>query len=125
MTDETGLTVGDEITFALGKDKEFTTTISAINAGTNTITIAVGDVFPFGYLAAEANENTVTETVSNGADVILTPDYNFIYGIQRQITIEPDRVAKERATDFVITLRVDFQVENPEMTGLLKNVLVK
>lgn len=98
--------------------------ISAIDAGSNTITFT-GYPMPFALTAITATENTVIETISDGADVILTPDYNFIYGIQRDITIEPDRVAKERATDFVITMRVDFQVENPEMTGILKNVKVK
>jgi len=34
-------------------------------------------------------------------------------------------VPKERATDFVITMRLDFQVENEEMTGLLKNAKVR
>jgi hypothetical protein len=58
----------------------------------------------------------VKQTTEDGADVILTPDFNFIYGIQRDITIEPDRVAKERATDFVITMRGCFEVENAEMT---------
>jgi len=124
LTDETGLTVGDQVTFALWNDKEHTVVISAIDAGSNTITFT-GYPMPFALTAITATENTVIETISDGADVILTPDYNFIYGIQRDITIEPDRVAKERATDFVITMRVDFQVENPEMTGILKNVKVK
>lgn len=123
LTDETGLSNGDEITFNLGKDKEHTAVISNVNAGTNTITFA--PAIPFGLESSDANENTVKETVSDGADVILTPDFNFIYGIQRDITIEPDRVAKERATDFVITMRVDFKVENPEMSGILKNVKVR
>lgn len=123
LTDETGLSNGDEITFNLGKDKEHTAVISNVNAGTNTITFA--PAIPFDLESSEANENTVKETVSDGADVILTPDFNFIYGIQRDITIEPDRVAKERATDFVITMRVDFKVENPEMSGILKNVKVR
>lgn len=123
VSDETGATFGDTITLALGNDKEFTSTIASINTGTNTITL--DDALPFGYNHTLASENTVTETTLDGADVILTPDYNFIYGIQRDITIEPDRVAKERATDFVITMRVDFQVENAEMTGILKNVKVK
>lgn len=124
LTDETGLSVSDEITFNLGKDKEHTAIITAINAGTNTITFANHPI-PFALDSSEASENTVKETVSDGADVILTPDFNFIYGIQRDITIEPDRVAKERATDFVITMRVDFKVENPEMSGILKNVKVR
>lgn len=121
VTATTNLSVGDTITLALGKDKEFTTTVSAIN----TLALTLADALPFAYNHTLATENTVKETTLDGADVILTPDYNFIYGIQRDITIEPDRVAKERSTDFVITMRVDFQVENAEMSGILKNVKVK
>lgn len=123
VSDETGASVGDQITLALGEDKEFTTTIKSITAGTNTIEL--DDALPFGYTHTLSTENTITETTSDGGDVILTPDYNFIYGIQRDITIEPQRVARERATDFVITMRVDFKVENAEMAGILKNVKVK
>lgn len=117
----TNANVGDVITLALGQDKEFSTTITAIN----TLTLTLNDAIPFGYNHTLSTENTVKETTLDGADVLLTPDYNFIYGIQRDITIEPDRVPKERATDFVITMRLDFQVENAEMTGILKNVKVK
>ena len=123
VDDESGAIVGDTITLALGQDKEFTTTIKTITALTNTIEL--DDPVPFSYDHTLAVENTVTETTLDGADVLLTPDYNFIYGIQREITIEPDRVPKERATDFVITMRIDFKVENAEMTWILKNVLIK
>ena len=121
VTATTNLSNGDTITLALGGDKEFTTTVTAIN----TLALTIADALPFGYSHILATENTVKETTLDGADVILTPDYNFIYGIQRDITIEPDRVPKERATDFVITMRIDIQVENPEMAGILKNVKVK
>lgn len=117
----TNLSVGDTITLALGGDKEFTTTVTAIN----TLALTLADALPFGYTYTLPAENTIKETTLDGADVILTPDYNFIYGIQRDITIEPDRVPKERATDFVITMRIDIQVENPEMAGILKNVKVR
>ena len=95
------------------KDKEFTTTIKTVTDATH---LELNDALPHDYTHTVATENTITETTSDGADVILTPDYNFVYGIQRDITIEPDRVPKERATDFVITMRLDFQVENEAMT---------
>lgn len=121
VTATTGLSVGDTITLALGQDKEFTTTVTNIA----TLVLTLADALPFGYTYTLATENTVKETTLDGADVLLTPDYNFVYGIQRDITIEPQRNARERATDFVITMRLDFKVENAEMTGLLKNVKVK
>lgn len=123
VDDETGATIGDTLTLNLWGDKEFTSTITAINTGTNTITFA--DPIPFAIASANSLENTVVETVLNGADVIMTPDYNFIYGIQRDIQIEPERKAQLRATIFVITMRLDFQVENAEMSGILKNVIVE
>lgn len=122
VDDTTGATVGDTITLALDEDKSFTTTIKTVTSAT---VLELDDAVPFSYDETDAKENTVTETTLDGADVILTPDYNFIFGMQRDITIEPDRVPKERATDFVITMRIDFKVENAEMTGILKNVKVK
>jgi len=119
VDDTTGATVGDQITLALWGDKEFTTTIKTVTDWTH---LELNDALLYDYTYTLPTENSVIETISNGVDVILTPSYNFIYGIQRDITIEPDRVAKERATDFVITMRIDFQVENEAMTGILKNV---
>lgn len=122
VSSTTGASVGDTVTLALGQDKEFTTTIDTVTDSTHLV---LSDPIPFGYNHTLASENKVQETTLDGADVILTPDYNFIYGIQRDITIEQDRQPKLRATDFVITMRLDFKVENAEMTGLLKNVKVK
>jgi len=118
----TGASVGDVITLAIDQDKSFSTTIDTVTDGTHLV---LTDAIPYGYDHTLSTENAVTETTLDGTDVIHTPKNNFIYGIQRDVTIEPDRVAKQRATDFIITMRIDFQVENPEMTGLLKNVLVK
>ena len=56
---------------------------------------------------------------------ILTENSNLIWGVQRDITIETERSARERATYFVMTMRCDFAVENPKAAGLLKNVKVK
>jgi hypothetical protein len=53
----------------------------------------------------------------------MTPARNFIWGIQRDIRLEAERQARERQTVWVYTLRCDFQVENPEMAVLLKNLV--
>lgn len=42
----------------------------------------------------------------------LVPSSNLVYGIYRDIRIEPDRQAKKRLTDFVTTLRVDAHFED-------------
>lgn len=49
----------------------------------------------------------------------LAPSSNLVYGIYRDIFIEPDRIPKARRTDFVTTLRVDchFEDENAAVVG--------
>lgn len=49
----------------------------------------------------------------------LAPANNLVYGIYRDVRIEPDRMAKKRKTDFVTTLRVDchFEDENASVVG--------
>jgi len=120
-TDTTGATAGDEITLALGEDKEFTTTIDTVTDGTH---LEIDDALPWAFTHTEATENKIVETISDGADVLLTPDKNFIYGIQRDVRFEPERKASLTRTDFIITMRADFQVEKPDMTCLMKNVKV-
>jgi Phage capsid family len=43
---------------------------------------------------------------------LLVPPSNMVYGLYRDIRIEPDRVAKGRKTDFVVTLRADCHYED-------------
>lgn len=43
---------------------------------------------------------------------LLVPPSNLVYGIYRDIRIEPDRIPKKRRTDFVTTLRVDCHYED-------------
>lgn len=49
----------------------------------------------------------------------LAPSTNLVYGIYRDVFIEPDRQPKARKTDFVTTLRVDchFEDENASVVG--------
>ncbi len=44
----------------------------------------------------------------------LTHPNNTIYGVFRQITLEAEREAKAQRTDFINSLRVDFEFEDPE-----------
>lgn len=50
---------------------------------------------------------------------LLVPQSNLVYGIYRDISIEPDRIPKARRTDFVATLRVDchYEDENAAVVG--------
>lgn len=53
----------------------------------------------------------VSAAVPAGKALLSHPD-NMVYGIYRDIKIEPDRVAKARRTDFVLTLRTDANFED-------------
>ncbi|MNC43726.1 hypothetical protein D3C75_926010 [compost metagenome] len=56
---------------------------------------------------------------------MLTDYRNLICGIHRDIRIETERRARKRTTSFVLTLRADIQIENPEAIVLLDNLKVK
>lgn len=51
---------------------------------------------------------------------LLVPPSNLVYGIYRDIRIEPDRIAKKRRTDFVTTLRVDCHYEDENASVVAK-----
>lgn len=68
---------------------------------------------------------TVKTCALNGADVLITPKNNLIRGVQRSMTVELERSARERATYFVMTMGCDFQVEEVTASGILYNALVK
>ena len=54
---------------------------------------------------------------------ILTDPRNIIFGVLREIKIEPMRQPRKRATDFVITLRGDVQVENGDAVVVYEGLL--
>lgn len=62
---------------------------------------------------------------TNGTIVMLTDLRNLILGLQREIRIETQRNARKRATDFVLTMRGDVQVENPDAIALYDHARVK
>ena len=123
VNDVTDATAGMEITFNLWEDKEFTTSIVSVDTDNNTITIE--DALLFDLDSSSLIENAIAETTSDWSDVIMTPANNLIWWIQRDITIEPYRQPRLRATSFVLTARIDFKIENPEMACLGKNFKVK
>jgi HK97 family phage major capsid protein len=71
----------------------------------------------------DSAQTTATELAYKGITVqdssnmpagraLLVPDSNLVYGIYRDVRIEPDRQAKKRKTDFVTSLRVDCHYED-------------
>jgi len=116
-----GLTAWDSVVLNYGKAKQFASTIASI--ATDNLTLE--DAIPFDLDSGDSNENVVHECTLDGASVILGNDKNILRGIQRAITIEPQREARLRGTLFVITARMDVQVESPEAMAIAKNLLVK
>lgn len=58
-----------------------------------------------------------------GADKALLVDpNNLVYGVYRDIRIEDERNAKARSTDFVLSLRADFNYENEEAAVVASNI---
>jgi len=53
----------------------------------------------------------IAPNIPEGNALLVAP-VNLVYGVYRQIRIEPDRVAKARRTDFVVTLRADCHYED-------------
>ncbi len=62
----------------------------------------------------------VVSNMPEGFALLSHPD-NTVYGIRRDIRIEPDRKPADRETDFVVTARVDADFENEEAVVAAKD----
>lgn len=56
--------------------------------------------------------DVVESSIMPTGKALLVPTSNLVYGIYRDVRIEPDRQAKRRLTDFVTSLRVDCHYED-------------
>ena len=72
-----------------------------------------------------AGGTQATEAATGGAyaDVVLTPNGNFVIGIQRNIKIESQREAADEATYWFYSMRVDVAIENINACVLLRKLL--
>jgi len=59
---------------------------------------------------------------TDGCEIWLTPLKNLVYFVQRDITIEFDRQPRNDAWEVTIHFRVDFEVEDPDLVVIAKNV---
>ena len=59
---------------------------------------------------------------TDGSEIWLTPFNNLIYFVQREITIEFDRVPRNDMWEVTIHFRVDFEVENEDLVVIAQNV---
>jgi len=117
VADTSGIEEGQTLALGLGTGYEEVVTVASVNG--NTITLQNGLYYP------HKNGDTVKQITPNGSDLLLTDYRNLIFGIQRDIKWETERHARRRSTSFVMTLRVDTQVENPDALVLLEGLTSK
>jgi hypothetical protein len=117
VADATGIEAGTTLTVEMGTAYEETVVVASV-AGS---TLVLAGPLQFTHL----NGAPVTEVHTDGADLLLTDYRNLIFGIQRDIRWETERHARRRSTSFVMTLRVDTQIENLDSMVLLKGLKVK
>jgi hypothetical protein len=69
--------------------------------------------------------DSLNQVTDDGTPLMLTHTLNLIVGIHRDIRVETQRWARLRATDFVLTLRSDTAVENPDACVVYDNMQVQ
>lgn len=74
---------------------------------------------------AHTSGQAVVECTLDGTYILLCDCNNLILGIQQDIQIETERRATEGVTYFVVTIRCDCALENPEAVVVLNNMKVK
>lgn len=109
---------GDKVVIARGTALEEVKTILSFVADTS-ITLTEGLDF------AQTSGYTIEEATDDGADVILTNPKNLILGVQREMRVEPDRLPRLRATDWVLTMRVIPEIAEADAAAILEKLKVK
>ena len=117
VADATDIEVGQTLALGLGTGYEEVVTVASVNGTTITLQSDL-------YYSHKVGV-TVKQITPNGSDLLLTDYRNLIFGIQRDIKWETERHARRRSTSFVMTLRVDTQVENPDALVLLEGLTSK
>lgn len=117
VVDATGIEPGQFIGIDLGTGFEEVAIVATVVDTTVTLTADLA-------FSHKANA-TVQEVTPDGSDMLLTDYRNLIFGIQRDIKWETERHARRRSTSFVMTLRVDTQIENPDALVLLEGLKSK
>lgn len=116
VTSATGLSGNDWIAIGTGATREVRK-IASIDTTTLTLTQAL----EYDHASAQA----VVEVSNDGTFAMLCDTSNLILGIQQDIQIETERRATEGVTYFVVTIRCDCALENPDAVVVLDNLKVK
>ena len=74
---------------------------------------------------SHAAGHEVKECTTDGTDLLMTDYRNLIFGIQRDIKWETERHPRRRSTSFVMTLRVDTEIENPDALVIMEGLRSK
>lgn len=109
------------IAIALWEGQEHITRVVAVNSNTLTLEAEV----PYSIDITNTNQAKVVEVLTDGLDTFFTPKENMVYGIQKDFTLEADRMPKLRATDYVITARIDLLLLNPSASCVIKGLKTK
>ncbi|MEZ4812505.1 MAG: hypothetical protein R2883_03320 [Caldisericia bacterium] len=116
VADGTNFTAGDKITIGSGAKRE----VREIDSkSTNDLTLKTA--LEYDHDSGEA----VVEVTLDGTFSMLCDYNNLILGIQQDINIETERRATEGVTYFVVTLRCDCALENPDAVVVLDSLKVK
>lgn len=118
-----GLNAGDSITIGAPDTASFETlTIQAVGTagagGTGITTVEQAQY-------VHQTNDILNQASLDGTPLMLTHMLNLIVGIHRDIRVETQRWARLRATDFVLTLRSDTAVENPDACVVYDNMQVQ
>ncbi len=116
VASSTGFTTAMTITFNRGGSKEESHAITAVPDSTHITIGAPGLTF------AQEDGAAIEEVTIDGSRVLLAEFKNLIWGIQRDIRIETDRLPRLRSTDWVISFKMDAQVRNPDALVLMENL---
>lgn len=116
VADGSSFNTGDMITIGTGAKQEVRE-ISSKSTNDLTLTKAI----EYDHASGE----DVVEVTIDGTFVMLCDYSNLILGIQKDINIETERRATESTTYFVVTLRCDCALENPDAVVVLDNLKVK
>jgi hypothetical protein len=120
VDDATGITAANTIIIGYGTRHAEIATVASVNGNEITLSANVAWDHADNELVKE-----YTAVTMDGSEMLYTDPRNLILGIQRDIRIEPDRRPRLRATDFVITMRLDTQVENADAAVLAQNLKVR
>lgn len=117
VTDGTNINPGDTLVIDFQGGYEEVVTVAQVS-GTD---ITIDGKLYYSHTAGQ----TVNACVCDGTDLLLTDYRNLIFGIQRDIKWETERHPRRRSTSFVMTLRVDTQIENPDALVIMEGLKSK